>query len=117
MAELPSEMKRSVQTMEFGRPASFLSNRSRPTLSRVLARLQVHACVVLLLIPAPSFAGRWGEENSGALVYGDGAVGIQLPRDVFIYIFVVPGAGLEPARPQRSGDFKSPVSTNFTTRA
>ena len=30
---------------------------------------------------------------------------------------MVPGAGLEPARPQRSGDFKSPVSTNFTTRA
>ena len=35
----------------------------------------------------------------------------------FIFIGVVPGAGLEPARPQRSGDFKSPVSTNFTTRA
>ena len=30
---------------------------------------------------------------------------------------VVPGAGLEPARPQWPGDFKSPVSTNFTTRA
>ena len=31
--------------------------------------------------------------------------------------YVVPGAGLEPARPQWPGDFKSPVSTNFTTRA
>ena len=30
---------------------------------------------------------------------------------------MVPGAGLEPARPQWPGDFKSPVSTNFTTRA
>ena len=30
---------------------------------------------------------------------------------------LVPGAGLEPARPQWPGDFKSPVSTNFTTRA
>ena len=29
---------------------------------------------------------------------------------------MVPGAGLEPARPQWPGDFKSPVSTNFTTR-
>ena len=29
----------------------------------------------------------------------------------------MPGAGLEPARPQWPGDFKSPVSTNFTTRA
>jgi hypothetical protein len=31
--------------------------------------------------------------------------------------FLVPGAGIEPARPQWPGDFKSPVSTNFTTRA
>lgn len=30
---------------------------------------------------------------------------------------VVPEAGLEPAQPQWPGDFKSPVSTNFTTRA
>ncbi len=30
---------------------------------------------------------------------------------------MVPGAGLEPARPQWPGDFKSPVSTDFTTRA
>ena len=30
---------------------------------------------------------------------------------------MVPGAGLEPAQPKRPGDFKSPVSTNFTTRA
>ena len=30
---------------------------------------------------------------------------------------MVPEAGLEPARPQWPGDFKSPVSTNFTTRA
>jgi hypothetical protein len=29
----------------------------------------------------------------------------------------VPEAGLEPAQPQWPGDFKSPVSTNFTTRA
>ena len=29
----------------------------------------------------------------------------------------MPGAGLEPARPKRAGDFKSPVSTNSTTRA
>ena len=29
----------------------------------------------------------------------------------------VPGAGLEPARPQWSQDFKSCVSTNSTTRA
>ena len=29
----------------------------------------------------------------------------------------VPGAGLEPARPQWSRDFKSLVSTNSTTRA
>ena len=32
-------------------------------------------------------------------------------------IWLVPGAGLEPARPRWPGDFKSPVSTNFTTRA
>ena len=30
---------------------------------------------------------------------------------------MVPEAGLEPAQPQWPGDFKSPVSTNFTTRA
>ena len=30
---------------------------------------------------------------------------------------VVPGAGLEPARPKRPRDFKSLVSTNSTTRA
>ena len=30
---------------------------------------------------------------------------------------MVPEAGLEPAQPKRPGDFKSPVSTNFTTRA
>lgn len=30
---------------------------------------------------------------------------------------VVPGAGLEPARPKRATDFKSVVSTDFTTRA
>jgi hypothetical protein len=29
----------------------------------------------------------------------------------------VPGAGIEPARPQWSQDFKSCVSTSFTTRA
>jgi hypothetical protein len=29
----------------------------------------------------------------------------------------VPGAGLEPALPQRKQDFKSCVSTDFTTRA
>ena len=30
---------------------------------------------------------------------------------------LVPGAGFEPARPDRPGDFKSPVSACFTTRA
>ena len=30
---------------------------------------------------------------------------------------MVPGAGLEPARSKRARDFKSLVSTNFTTRA
>ncbi len=30
--------------------------------------------------------------------------------------FVVPGAGIEPAR-LAAGDFESPASTNFTTRA
>ena len=34
-----------------------------------------------------------------------------------VVLYMVPGAGLEPARPQWPGDFKSPVSTNFTTRA
>ena len=34
-----------------------------------------------------------------------------------VYIEMVPEAGLEPAQPQWPGDFKSPVSTNFTTRA
>ena len=29
----------------------------------------------------------------------------------------MPGAGLEPARPRRPGDFESPASTNSTTRA
>ena len=32
------------------------------------------------------------------------------------YLKMVPGAGLEPARFE-GGDFKSPVSTYFTTRA
>ncbi len=31
--------------------------------------------------------------------------------------FLVPGAGLEPARPQWTQDFKSWVSTNSTIRA
>ena len=31
--------------------------------------------------------------------------------------FLVPGAGLEPAQPQWSQDFKSCVSTDSTTRA
>lgn len=30
---------------------------------------------------------------------------------------MVPRAGLEPARAIRPGDFKSPVSTDFTTQA
>ncbi len=30
---------------------------------------------------------------------------------------MVPGAGVEPAQPKRPRDFKSLVSTNFTTRA
>ena len=30
---------------------------------------------------------------------------------------LVPGAGIEPARPLKPQDFKSCVSTNFTTRA
>jgi hypothetical protein len=30
---------------------------------------------------------------------------------------MVPEAGLEPARPNRATDFKSVVSTDFTTRA
>jgi hypothetical protein len=30
---------------------------------------------------------------------------------------MVPGTGLEPVRLIKSGDFKSPVSTNSTTRA
>lgn len=33
-----------------------------------------------------------------------------------IFVLMVPGAGLEPAR-LATGDFKSPVSTNFTNRA
>ena len=32
-------------------------------------------------------------------------------------VLVVPGAGIEPARPLKPQDFKSCVSTNFTTRA
>ena len=32
-------------------------------------------------------------------------------------IDMVPGAGIEPARPLKPQDFKSCVSTNFTTRA
>ena len=32
------------------------------------------------------------------------------------FLVVVPGAGLEPAR-LAAGDFESPESTNFTTRA
>ena len=31
-------------------------------------------------------------------------------------LYVVPGAGIEPAR-LAAGDFESPASTNFTTRA
>lgn len=30
---------------------------------------------------------------------------------------MVPETGIEPVRMQYAGDFKSPVSTNFTTRA
>jgi hypothetical protein len=30
---------------------------------------------------------------------------------------MVPGAGIEPARPLKAQDFKSCVSTNFTIRA
>ena len=41
---------------------------------------------------------------------------VQAEREIST-IYMVPGAGLEPARPQWPGDFKSPVSTNFTTRA
>ncbi len=33
-----------------------------------------------------------------------------------MYIELVPGAGIEPAR-LAAGDFESPASTNFTTRA
>ena len=32
-------------------------------------------------------------------------------------LYQVPGAGVEPARPQRTQDFKSCVSTNSTIRA
>ena len=32
------------------------------------------------------------------------------------FLYVVPGAGIEPAR-LAAGDFESPASTNFTTRA
>ncbi len=37
-------------------------------------------------------------------------------KDRIRSVFVVPGAGLEPAR-LAAGDFESPASTNFTTRA
>lgn len=33
-----------------------------------------------------------------------------------LQIYLVPGAGIEPAR-LAAGDFESPASTNFTTRA
>ena len=34
----------------------------------------------------------------------------------FMRVILVPGAGIEPAR-LAAGDFESPASTNFTTRA
>ena len=34
----------------------------------------------------------------------------------FMHVILVPGAGIEPAR-LAAGDFESPASTNFTTRA
>ena len=33
-----------------------------------------------------------------------------------MHVILVPGAGIEPAR-LAAGDFESPASTNFTTRA
>ena len=38
-------------------------------------------------------------------------------RYVLKTYLMVPGAGIEPARPWEARDFKSLVSTNFTTRA
>ncbi|MEK9877668.1 MAG: hypothetical protein VW684_13500 [Betaproteobacteria bacterium] len=78
-----------MKTMEFRRPCSFLSNRSRPSLSRVLGRLQVQTCVFLLLISAPSFAGRWGEENWGTLVYGAAIDG----RPIYVVEVLADGGG------------------------
>ena len=44
----------------------------------------------------------------------------QKPQLIIIswgFVILVPGAGIEPARPQWPQDFKSCVSTNSTTRA
>ena len=41
----------------------------------------------------------------------------QISLSHFFIQFMVPGAGLEPARSITPRDFKSLVSTNFTTRA
>ena len=40
----------------------------------------------------------------------------SVTRMVAGFLAVVPGAGIEPAR-LAAGDFESPASTNFTTRA
>ena len=40
----------------------------------------------------------------------------SVTRMVAGFLTVVPGAGIEPAR-LAAGDFESPASTNFTTRA
>ena len=82
-------MKRSVDVMECPRPASFLSNCSRLSLSQVLGRLQVQTCVFLLLVSAPSFAGRWGEENWGTLVYGAAIDG----RPIYLVEVLASGGG------------------------
>ena len=42
--------------------------------------------------------------------------GSAVLRVLLGFRYVVPGAGLEPAR-LSAGDFESPESTNFTTRA
>ena len=43
--------------------------------------------------------------------------GRALPTELLPQFLYVPRAGLEPARPQWSRDFKSRVSTNSTTKA
>jgi hypothetical protein len=56
----------------------------------------------------PGFEPGIAALQAAALPLGDGTISKKT---------VVPEAGLEPARTQCPGDFKSPVSTNFTTRA